>query len=121
MTLLIDEHMIKENKHDNRKKLLQTDANELQNEEGKGNKNRQGMEIVKSDIRSALDKINRHKSTGPDAIVIEMLPVLEDFGIDKTTEEINGDNMENLSRSIVRVLLKESDNLYFYIVDKACR
>lgn len=49
-------------------------------------KNIEGPKILKSEIRSALNKINRNKAIGPGGIIIKMLTSLDNFGIDKITE-----------------------------------
>lgn len=46
----------------------------------------EGPEILKSDVRSALAKMNRNKAT--DGVVTEMLTLLDDFDIDNIAEMI---------------------------------
>lgn len=42
--------------------------------------------VLKSEIRSALTKVNRSKAKGPGEIVIGMLSALDDFGINKISK-----------------------------------
>lgn len=71
-----------------------------------------GPEILKSEVRPVLDKMNRNKTEGEDRIVIEMLTAFDNFGIDKTAEVISkiynsGKIPENLSRPTLVALPKE--------------
>lgn len=50
-------------------------------------KNLEGLEIIKSELISALDKLKKSKAAELDVIVIEMLATLDDFGIDKIFDE----------------------------------
>lgn len=45
--------------------------------------------VLKSEVKLALAIMNRNKAAGPDSIVIEILSVLDNLGIDKITEVIN--------------------------------
>lgn len=54
-------------------------------------------------MKSSLAKLNRKKAAGPDEIVIEMLAVFDDFGIDKIADKING-----ISSSVFIVVPKKS-------------
>lgn len=47
------------------------------------------LEILKSEVKSQLTKINTNKATGTGQIVIEMLSAINDIGIDKFTEILN--------------------------------
>ena len=49
----------------------------------------EGPEILKSEIRAALQKMKRKKAAGPDEVVMEMIDALEDFCIEKLTEVLN--------------------------------
>ena len=49
-------------------------------------KKMEGPEILKSEVRAAMAKMQRNKSAGPDEIVIELVTALEDFKIEKVTE-----------------------------------
>lgn len=51
--------------------------------------NREGPEILKDGVRSALQQMNRNKSAWYDGIVTEMLSTLDNFSIDKATDIIN--------------------------------
>lgn len=42
--------------------------------------------ILKSEVRSAVTKMKRNKTAGPDEVVIERLKVLDAFGIIRVTE-----------------------------------
>jgi len=76
------------------------------------NKNLDGPAILKSEVVSALKKMERNKAAGPDEIVTEMLTSLEDFGMEKLTELINkiynsGEIPKDLSKSIFIALPKK--------------
>lgn len=49
------------------------------------NKNMKGSEILKSEVKLTLAKLNRNKVTRPDGVVIEMFAALDDISIDKIT------------------------------------
>lgn len=59
-----------------------------------------------------LDKMKGNKAAGQGGIVIETLPILDVFRIDKNTEMINvmydsGEIPEDVSRSVFREMLKK--------------
>ena len=61
--------------------------------------------ILRSELYTKLKKIKRHKATGPDEIVTEMLTSLEEYGVSKVTDIINeiydtGEITEDLCSSI---------------------
>ena len=75
-------------------------------------KNMDGPKILKSEVESSLHKLKRNKAAGPDEVVTEMMLALEDYGIDKLTDIVNGiyDTgviPEDLSRSIFIALPKK--------------
>lgn len=47
----------------------------------------ESLEILKVEVRSVLDKMNSNKNPGLNVIIIYMLTTLDDFLIDKTTEQ----------------------------------
>lgn len=47
-------------------------------------RNAEGPEILKSDVKLELEKVNRKTAAGPDRIVIKMMTALDDSVIDKT-------------------------------------
>ena len=72
----------------------------------------EGPEILKSEVRAALQKMKRKKAAGPDEVIMEMIDALEDFGIEKLTKVLNvvydsGEIPEDLSKSIFIALPKK--------------
>ena len=72
-----------------------------------------GPKILKEEVRAALEKMKKNKAAGPDAIVIEMLTSLTEFGIEKLTDLVNeiynsSDIQEDLSKSIFITLPKKA-------------
>lgn len=72
----------------------------------------EGPEILKSEVRLVLDKMNWNKTEGENGIVIKMLTVLDDFSIDKNAEMISkiynsGKILEDLSKPTLVALPKE--------------
>lgn len=59
-------------------------------------KNMEGPETLKSNVRSALCKMNRDTAKGSDGIVTEILVALDDFKTDKITR-INKTYMTEVS------------------------
>ncbi|XP_047494947.1 uncharacterized protein LOC125043038 [Penaeus chinensis] len=75
-------------------------------------KNMDGPQILKSEVRAAVGKMRKNKAAGPDEIVTEMVTAMEDFGIEKLTEVINdiydsGEIPKELSKSIFIALPKK--------------
>lgn len=72
----------------------------------------EGLEILESEVRSALAKRTRNKVAGSEGIAIEISAAMEDFCIDKIVQIINeiynsDDIQENHSRSIFIALAKK--------------
>ncbi|XP_063611050.1 uncharacterized protein LOC134784809 [Penaeus indicus] len=70
-----------------------------------------GPKILPSDIREAL-RMKRNKAAGPDGIVMEMIELLGDYGVEKLTEVVNkiyddGVFPDELSKSIFIALPKK--------------
>lgn len=62
----------------------------------------EGLKILKSEVRSALAKLNRNKTAGSNGIVIEILAAFQhwqDYGNNKLNKD-SGVILEDLSRSI---------------------
>ena len=71
-----------------------------------------GPKIIGSEAQTAIKKMKRDKTAGPDEIVTEMITSLEEYGVSKVTDIINeiydtGEIPEDLCRSIFRTLLKK--------------
>ena len=72
----------------------------------------EGPNILKSEVRTAIKMMRKHKAAGPDGVVIEMIEALEEYGVEKLTEIINkiyddGKLPEDLSKSIFITLPKK--------------
>ena len=45
-----------------------------------------GPKILKSEVRAAMNKMKKNKAAGPDDVTVEQLTILDEFGIDKITD-----------------------------------
>ena len=75
-------------------------------------KNIDGPKILQSDICAAVSRMKGNKARGPDGIIIEMIKVLDDCGIEKLTIMANeiydtGKIPQDLSKSIFIALPKK--------------
>ena len=71
-----------------------------------------GPKIIGSETQTAIKKMKRHKTAGPDEIVTKMITSLEEYGVSKVTDIINeiydtGEIPEDLCRSTFIALPKK--------------
>ena len=72
----------------------------------------EGPNILKSEVRTAIKMMRKNKTAGLDGVVIEMIEVLEEYGVEKLIEIINkiydnGKFQEDLSKAIFITLPKK--------------
>ncbi|GFO05641.1 RNA-directed DNA polymerase from mobile element jockey-like [Plakobranchus ocellatus] len=71
-----------------------------------------GLPVMKEEVKAAIKKMKHGKATGPDNISVELIEVLEDFGIGRVTHLLNeindtGQIPTDLSKSIFIALPKK--------------
>ena len=76
-------------------------------------KNMEGPSIMKDEVRQAIKSMKSNKAMGLDGISIEIIPSLDDLGVDVITKLINmiydtGEIPEDLTKSIFIALPKKS-------------
>ena len=72
----------------------------------------EGPEILKSEVKAAINKMKKNKAAEPDNICIEMIQALDEFGIEKVTDLVNaiydsGEIPPDMSKSIFIALPKK--------------
>ena len=72
----------------------------------------EGLNILKSEVRTAIKMMKKNKAAGPDGVVIEMIEALKEYGVEKLTKITSmiyhsGKFPEDLGKSIFITLPKK--------------